>query len=226
MNQLAKNMLLVALLNIAFAGCSVLPESVEPEWDVPMPTAELPAAREGSLYRPGASLVLFGDRKATRVGDLLTVLLIESIDATKSSSTQTQKDANVTATTPTVLGRPITDNGLPLLDSSLGSAKGFSGSGESSQSNRLEGSVSVTVVGQQPNGNLLIQGRKKIELNQGSEYVSIAGIVRPEDITTSNTINSDRIAQARISYSGKGTVDDANRMGFVMRFFNSPWSLN
>lgn len=191
-----------------------------------MPLLPVPNAREGSLYRDGASLVLFDDRKASRVGDLLTVLLVESIDASKSSSTTTQKESNVTATTPTVLGRPITQNGLPLFDGSLGSSNGFSGSGESTQSNRLDGSVSVTVVGRQSNGNLLIQGRKKIELNQGSEYVSISGIVRSEDISTSNTINSDRIAQARISYSGKGTVSDANRMGFIMRFFNSPWSLN
>ncbi len=214
------------LTSLLLSGCSLLPQSREPEWDVPMAVVEAPPPQSGSLYREGVSLALFDDRKAARVGDLLTVLLVESIDASKSSSTNTQKDSTVTATTPTVLGRPITSNGLPLFDGSLGSSSGFSGSGESTQSNSLDGSVSVTVVGRQANGNLLIQGRKKIELNQGSEYVSIAGIVRPEDITTNNTVNSDRIAQARITYSGRGPVNDANRMGFIMRFFNSPWSLN
>ena len=120
----------------------------------------------------------------------------------------------------------MTSGGLPVFDSSLNSSNGFSGSGESQQSNSLAGSVSVTVVGRQPNGNLMIEGRKQIELNQGSEFVSIVGLVRPEDISTNNTVNSDRIAHAQITYSGKGPVNDANRMGFIMRFFNSPWSLN
>lgn len=207
-------------------GCSMLPTPEEPQWNVPLPEVKLPAAASGSLYREGASLVLFDDRKAARVGDLLTVLLVESIDASKKSSTSTQKGSNLSTTVPSLLGRSVTSGGLPVFDSSLNSSNGFSGSGESQQSNSLAGSVSVTVVGRQPNGNLMIEGRKQIELNQGSEFVSIVGLVRPEDISTTNTVNSDRIAHAQITYSGKGPVNDANRMGFIMRFFNSPWSLN
>lgn len=207
-------------------GCSMLPSSKESKWEAPMPEIVVPPSSSGSLYREGMSLVLFNDRKATRIGDILTVLLVESIDASKKSSINTQKDSNVTATSPTVLGKPITSGGAPLFDAALGSSNGFSGSGETQQSNSLDGSVTVTVVGRQPNGNLMIKGRKKIELNQGSEFVSILGVVRPEDITTGNTVNSDRIAQAQITYSGKGPVNDSNRMGFLMRFFNSPWSIN
>ena len=214
------------LASTAVAGCSMIPRPEPPQWNIPMPVEPLPPAKSGSLYREGVSLVLFDDRKASRVGDLLTVLLVESIDASKKSSTSTQKGSSVSATTPTVFGKPITAGGVPILDGTLASNNGFSGSGESQQSNSLDGSVSVTVVGRQPNGNLMIQGRKKIELNQGSEFVSIVGLVRPEDITTNNTINSDRIAHAQITYSGKGPVNDANRMGLIMRFFNSPWSLN
>ena len=218
----------IVLGTVALGGCSLLPtKQSEPGfWQVALPEVPPETPTSGSLFRPTTSLVLFDDRKAARVGDLLTVLLVENTDASKTSSTSTQKESNVTATTPTILGRPITSGGLPILDGSLTSSNGFSGSGESQQSNSLAGSVSVTVVGRQPNGNLLIQGQKKIELNQGSEIVSIAGIVRPEDITTTNTVNSDRIAHAQITYAGKGPVSDANRMGLFMRFFNSPWSLN
>lgn len=219
---------LMSLLAVWFplSGCSMLPGAEGPQWNVALPTQEVAYTASGSLYREGASLILFDDRKAARVGDLLTVLLVESIDASKKSSTNTQKDSNVASTAPSLLGRVVTSGGLPVFDSALTSSNGFSGSGESQQSNSLAGSVSVTVVGRQPNGNLIIQGRKKIELNQGSEFVSIMGLVRPEDISTTNTVNSDRIAQAQITYSGKGPVSDANRMGFIMRFFNSPWSLN
>lgn len=222
----ALSAILVSLCIAITAGCSMLPTPEPAPWTIPLPEVNHPPAESGSLYRPGASLVLFDDRKAGRVGDLLTVLLVESIDASKKSSTSTQKASDVTASTPTIFGQPLTAGGVPILDGSLASSNGFSGSGESQQSNSLDGSVSVTVVGRQPNGNLLIQGRKQIDLNQGSEFVSIAGVVRPEDITTANTINSDRIAHAQITYSGKGPVHDANRMGFIMRFFNSPWSLN
>ena len=165
--------------SVALAGCSIIPRPEPPQWNIQMPEIPLPSAQSGSLYREGVSLVLFDDRKASRVGDLLTVLLVESIDASKSSSTSTQKESNVTATTPTLLGRPITSGGVPILDGTLGSSNGFSGGGDSQQSNSLDGSVSVTVVGRQPNGNLMIKGRKQISLNQGSEFVSIVGLVRP-----------------------------------------------
>lgn len=226
MIELVPRSFLIPVLVFMQSGCSILSSSEPDPWLDAPPDVVLEPSTSGSLYRTGTSLALFNDRKAARVGDVITVLLVESIQADKRSSTTTQKDSSVTTTTPTVLGRPITSGGVPILDGSLSSGNGFSGSGESQQSNSLEGSVTVAVVGRQSNGNLLIQGRKKIELNQGSEFVSIAGIVRPEDITTSNTVNSDRIAHAQITYSGKGPVNDANRMGLIMRFFNSPWSLN
>ncbi len=226
MSERVNRSLPILILLLIQSGCAILSQSEPDPWLNAPPEVVMEPYTSGSLYRAGTSLVLFNDRKAGRIGDIITVLLVESIQADKRSSTTTQKDSNVTATTPTVLGRPITSGGVPILDGSLSSGNGFSGSGESQQSNSLEGSVTVAVVGRQSNGNLLIQGRKKIELNQGSEFVSIAGVVRPEDITTNNTVNSDRIAHAQITYSGKGPVNDANRMGLIMRFFNSPWSLN
>jgi flagellar L-ring protein FlgH len=92
------------------------------------------------------------------------------------------------------------------------------------QSNSLAGSLTVTVVDVQANGNLVVQGDKALHLNQGDEYVHVAGVVRPADIATDNTVTSDKIADAHISYSGKGVVDSTNRVGWLARFFNSPFA--
>ena len=100
----------------------------------------------------------------------------------------------------------------------------FDGEGASTQSNSLAGSLTVTVTDVQANGNLVVQGDKNLKLNQGDETVHIAGVIRPADIATDNTITSDKIADAHISYSGKGVVNSANSMGWLARFFNSPFA--
>ena len=84
-------------------------------------------------------------------------------------------------------------------------------------------SITVTVVERLPNGNLLVQGEKWLRLNQGDEFVRIAGVIRPNDIQQDNTVTSDRVADARISYGGRGMVASSNRAGWLARFFNSAW---
>ena len=96
----------------------------------------------------------------------------------------------------------------------------FDGEGASSQSNRLQGDITVTVAQRLPNGNLLVRGQKWIAINQGKEYVRIQGIVRPIDIDPDNSISSLKVADARISYGGTGALADANRPGLLSRFFN------
>jgi flagellar L-ring protein precursor FlgH len=101
--------------------------------------------------------------------------------------------------------------------------RSFEGSAKSDQSNSLRGSISVTVAEVLPNGILRIRGEKWLKLNQGDEYIRLTGLVRPEDIGTDNTIPSSKVADARIAYGGTGEFDDANRMGWLSRFFNSEW---
>ena len=124
---------------------------------------------------------------------------------------------------PTVLGYPVTRDGVPIFSGNLSGDQAFSGEGWSTQSNRLDGSVTVTVVEQLPNGNLFVQGEKWLTLNQGKEFVRVSGIVRPVDILADNSVSSEKVANARIEYAGKGALADANRMGWLARFFNSPW---
>jgi flagellar L-ring protein precursor FlgH len=97
----------------------------------------------------------------------------------------------------------------------------FDGIGSSSQSNSLLGDITVTVVQRLPNGNLRIRGEKWVTLNQGREFIRLSGIIRPDDIEPDNSLESYRIADAQITYSSKGVLAAANRMGPISRFFNS-----
>lgn len=212
---------LPALLVTAFAaGCSSMPEPAEP-WTPPV-AVEAPAARgEGAIYRDGGDVRLFEDVKAARVGDILTVRLVERTNATKNAATSTSKSSEAQFANPVVFGRPVTRDGVPILEGSLSGEHAFDGSGASSQSNSLEGDIAVTVVARYPNGNLRIQGDKWVTLNQGREFIRLSGIVRPFDIDPDNSIDSSMVADAQITYSSEGVLAEANRMGLLTRFFNS-----
>jgi flagellar L-ring protein precursor FlgH len=108
-------------------------------------------------------------------------------------------------------------------DIATGGDRSFDGTGSSSQSNQLTGEITVTVAQRLANGNLLVKGEKWLTINQGQELVRIAGIVRPQDIGQDNTIESTRVADAKITYTGRGTLADANTQGWLSRFFNSKW---
>ncbi|MFO1467546.1 MAG: flagellar basal body L-ring protein FlgH [Steroidobacteraceae bacterium] len=177
---------------------------------------------DGAIFQAGRGMELFADLKARHVGDVLTIKLQESTNATKNAVTKTSKTTSLANTGPTLFGKTYTNNGVPLLNAALDGKHSFDGGGSSTQSNSLAGSITVTVVDVQSNGNLVVQGEKSLQLNQGEEYVRIAGVVRPADIATDNTVGSDKIADARISYSGKGAISASNRMGWLARFFNSP----
>ena len=183
--------------------------------------ASLPTA--GAIYNSGTGFALFEDPKARVEGDLLTVLLVEKTQAQKKASTSTSKDTSVDIANPTLFGRPLTKDGTPIGTFGLGSGNSFDGKGDTSQSNQLSGSITVTVVERLANGNLVVVGEKNVELNQGSERVRLSGIVRPVDVRPDNSITSDRVAEAHIEYVGRGALADANAQGWLSRFFNSPW---
>lgn len=211
--------LVCCLLCLLPGACALAPAQAPMAPAPAVPAANAPAS--GSIYQASTSLALFEDQKARRVGDVLTILLVERTAAEKSASTSASKDSTTGIASPTLFGRPVTYHGLPILGAELESTRDFEGGGESTQSNRLSGSVSVLVTQVLPNGNLVVRGEKQLELNQGSETVSIEGIVRPADILASNSVTSDRVANARITYGGSGPVADANVVGWLSRFFMS-----
>ncbi len=212
------------ILSGALGACSLMPQ--EPKPLAPPVTAVPPPAAErapGAIFQSGREVAWLEDLKAHRVGDIVTIRLQEATQASKTSSTKTKKDTSVANAAPTLLGRGVTSGGTPLLSNSLDGTQQFQGDGSSSQSNSLDGSITVTVIDRLPNGNLVLQGEKWLTLNQGDEFIRITGVVRPYDIGTDNTVTSDKIANARISYSGRGTLANTNRAGWLARFFNSPW---
>jgi flagellar L-ring protein precursor FlgH len=212
---------LVALCAI-FTGCVTAPP--EPDytatWPEPLPAA---TAGNGAIYQSGHDVALFENSTARRVGDTLTIRLNEKTNASKSSSTTTSKASNAKLTGPTIGGRPVTVNGTEILAAGIDNSSQFDGKGDSTQSNQITGEVTVTVAQRLPNGNLLVRGQKWIAINQGKEYVRIQGIVRPIDVDPDNSVSSLKVADAMISYGGKGTLADANAPGLLARFFNFSW---
>ena len=184
-----------------------------------MPPQAEPTA--GAIYAAGPTLQLYSDRRARDVGDLLTITLLENTTAQTSANTATNKESNLSLGTPSILGAPVTLGGKDILSATAKGARDFTGKGNSAQSNRLQGNVTVTVVQRLPNGNLVVQGQKNLRLNQGDELVQVQGIVRPGDISADNTVPSSRVAEARIVYGGRGPVAQSNAMGWLSRFFNS-----
>jgi flagellar L-ring protein precursor FlgH len=180
-------------------------------------------AGRGAIYQAGQDVRLFENTVARRIGDTLTIRLVESINASKSSSTTTNKNTSVELPGPTIAGRPVTINGVEVLSAGVDNATSFDGAGSSRQSNSIFGDITVTVAKRWPNGNLFVRGEKWITINQGREYVRVSGIVRAVDIEPDNTVPSTKIADARITVAGRGPLADANAPGILSRFFNSPW---
>ena len=207
------------------AGCTsstMLTRPGEPDFAPAQPVMPQPVMQHnGSIYMSSVPRPLFEDIKARQVGDLLTVILDEQTDASKSATTDITKDSTTDISAPTILGQDVTLRGNPL-STGLNSASDFAGAADSSQSNKLQGSITVTVAEVLPNGNLRIQGEKWIAINQGDEYVRLRGIVRPVDIAPTNTVFSTQVADAQITYRGKGAAADSNAMGWLTRFFISP----
>ena len=213
---------MVLVIGLLLSGCariSELKRSSYPPTSPPDLTAV--ATTDGAIYSAGRELSLFSDLKARRVGDILTVRLAEQTQASKSASTDTSRSSSLDTGLPIIAGRPITKDGIEIFNNSFDTSQGFQGSGTSSQSNELVGDISVTVAQVLSNGNLVIQGEKWITLNRGEEFVHITGIVRQADIGPDNSIESFRVADARITYSGKGQVASSNRAGWFSRFFSS-----
>jgi flagellar L-ring protein precursor FlgH len=215
---------IVALLAVLLAGCASATPEYAAGWEPALPPDPVPmVAGNGAIYQAGQDVRLFENTVARRVGDTLTIRLVESINASKSSSTTTSKNTSVELPGPTIAGRPVTVNGVPVLSAGVDNATSFDGAGSSRQSNSIFGDITVTVAKRWPNGNLFIRGEKWITINQGREYVRVSGIVRAVDIEPDNTVPSTKIADARITVAGRGPIADANAPGVLARFFNSPW---
>jgi len=214
--------LVIILFQLA-TGCATTPQELADFEPIVRPVAPKPATySNGSLFQQ-RGISLFEDPKPHRIGDILTVLLQESTSASKSAGTSSKKEDDISMAVPTIFGRPVTNNGDNLFEMNIAPEREFSGEADSSQSNSLTGEITVTVVDVLPNNNLVVQGEKWFTLNQGKEYIRIAGVVRPQDVSPDNTLASSKLADAQIAYSGEGFLADANNQGWFGQFMNSSW---
>ncbi|WP_096777752.1 flagellar basal body L-ring protein FlgH [Izhakiella australiensis] len=184
-----------------------------PEWNVE--PRRMPSG--GGVYQSNYSWSLTQDRRAYRVGDILTVRLNESTQSSKQAKTNFGKRNDVELGVPALFGKSDSN-----LDSVINGDRDFRGNASSMQQNMLRGAITISVYKVLPNGVLAVRGEKWLTLNQGDEYMRVTGLVSPEDIASDNSVSSQRIANARISYAGRGALSDSNSAGWLTRFFNHP----
>lgn len=212
-------LLLPILTALMLAGCV----TTTPPTAVHQPMSARPEMRptatpsNGAIYSIATARPLFEDRRARFVGDTITINIAENVAASKSSENKTTRSHAVNMTVPTITGLPFKGaQGTSLV---AADANNFSGKGENTSKNDFTGTITVTVIEVYPNGNLLVSGEKQIGLKEGEEFVRFSGVVNPNTITSSNTVTSTQIADARIEYKANGFIDSAQVMGWLGKFF-------
>ena len=215
--------LALALLNLV-SGCSTYIEDRASEAFEPVfPTVSLApdtTRKTGAVYQAGQGGLFSKDRRARKVGDILAVDFNEVFSASNAQTAASAKSDSFELSLPLGLPNVLTGglaNGDPNNALTTSTAQAFSGSGNAAQSNSLTGRLSVTVVRVFDNGNLGILGQKELTLNNGKEYIRVSGIVRQEDISSVNTVPSNRLADAQISYIGAGDMADSSKKGWLSR---------
>ena len=182
----------------------------------------------GSLWAK-SNTSIFSDRKAMNVGDIVTVIIAEQASASKEASTSTDRTTSMSASIPNFFGlendkiwaghNPIDLSNLVTADFN----NGFDGNGSTTRKEDLSAFLTTQVVGRYPNGQLKIRGGKEVMVNNEVQIIYLTGIIRPVDITAANTVNSTKILNARISYTGKGAISDKQRPGWAMRMLDNVW---
>ncbi len=182
-----------------------------------MPEPAAPAAN-GSIFQASMGYTpLTSGARATSVGDIITIVLVERTQATKSNSADTNRSGSIGLTPPTT---GLFSKLFSPSDIGASGQNGFNGKGGASQSNALTGEITVTIAAVYPNGTMLVKGEKALTLNRGDEFIQISGLIRQADISPDNRIASTRVADAKIIYNGKGEIARASRQGWLQRFFS------
>ncbi|HQR04998.1 MAG: flagellar basal body L-ring protein FlgH [Proteobacteria bacterium] len=209
------------LFSLLLTGCvaTVPPTAVHQPMSI-RPEARMAAGpANGSIYNTGNARPLFEDRRSRFVGDILTINIVENVQASKKSGTSASRTQTVSAGVPAMDGTPF--KGVTNLNISANDSNKFTGAGENSSTAVFTSTITVTVIEVLPNGNLLVSGEKQIGLKEGEEFVRFSGVVNPTTITSANTVQSTQVADARIEYKANGFLDESQRMGWLSRFFLS-----
>lgn len=207
-------------LVLSLAGCA--PAQQESDLaPITAPRVQVPDAEEfpqGGLFEEQRRMRLFEDRSARRAGDLITVIIEEEISGNKSASANMTREAEGDMPAPQFGGEEFGVAGRPMAFEHTGEAS-FEGDGGAEQDSSLSGTITAMVVDTLPNGQLVIKGQKAVTVSQGEEYLTISGIVRPDDVGANNEITSDKVAAMQVGYTGSGSINEATTPGWMTRFF-------
>ena len=244
--RLAKAVLTTALA-LALAGCNALTRlsevGQEPQLApiqnpamlhgnqpiaMPMPPPMVVDRQPNSLWRPGSRAFL-KDQRASDVGDILTVVIDIADDASITASTNRTRSAGEDSSMTSLLGYegslaavlPDAVNPLSLID--LDSNSSSTGAGSVARDETINLRIAALVTQVLPNGNLVIAGRQQVRVNYEVRELQIAGLIRPEDITSANIISYDQVAEARISYGGRGQVSDVQQPRYGQQIYDIIW---
>ncbi|MDR0354433.1 MAG: flagellar basal body L-ring protein FlgH [Deltaproteobacteria bacterium] len=196
----------------------------------PVQTYPTPAVKtEGSLFSEDSRPNLFSDMKAQRVGDIITINIVETSRANKTANTSTRRSNSLDASIDSLFGLEApgklpTPMGMNLTGGVSGGYNSqFSGSGSTSRNENITAKISARIVQVLPNDNLVVRGTQEILVNNEKQYITIQGVVRPADVATDNTVLSTYLADARIEYTGKGDLTNKQREGWLSRALDKIW---
>lgn len=183
---------------------------------------------DGSLWSERGELAeMFSNAKAKRIGDILTIKIVEASSATNKASTSTDRSSGISAQ---VNGLFNLENEIPASKSfnpfsgvSGSLSSDFEGTGATQRSGALNAYMTARIVDRLPNGNLIIEGNREVRVNAENQLITLTGIIRSRDISAENVILSTYIADARISYSGSGVLNDRQKPGWLMRVLDKVW---
>lgn len=206
----------VVALSLAFAGHAHARTRPQQGFAATLPTAPATSPSSGAIFNVNAGYAgLVEGPRAHDVGDILTVVLVENLSTSKQAVGKTQKTGSFSVTPPTAGPFAINPN---ALNASGGSA--FNGQGNASETSQLGGQIAVTIAETRRNGTVLVKGEKRLLLSQGDEWVQFSGIVRIADIDQNDQVRSTQVADARVVYTGNGSIGRASREGWLSKFFN------
>lgn len=223
MNKLSPVLLVTsALLLTACAG--PMPVAHSPQFAPVQPLPRDPAKLgTGAIFANGAGDMWQAKKREYQVGDIVTVLLNEVTQAARTLSNETSRESS-NDVVPTGLATKLAA-ASPLLGGlkTDGAAISNKGTGTADQQASLTGSIAVTVVEVQANGNLVIRGEKQLSLSEGGEVIQVSGIIRPDDISPNAIVQSRRLANAQINYRGVGDLANATRAGWATSALYKFW---
>lgn len=166
--------------------------------------------------RRNAAFSLFSDNKANQKGDAVTIIVLESSQATNNAETSAGRSSDLSFG----FSGGVGENSFPTVDANISSGNSFTGSGSTKTTGVVRTKISAMVDSVLANGNMLIKGSRKIVINGEEQLINIKGIVRPSDIAADNSVLSYNISEAEISFEGSGIIDDSQKPGWLTKFFH------